>query len=212
MWACLLVPCLIPSCVGRPRCIFNLGFVFLDNTRTDTTNPPEQRLTYFPCTTKTAHSVDIDPFRRVMETLSTAGPAEREDRWQNVVDLERAASNPKFSGAAGEGALVSYLIEVRHLFYYCFYGARGRMPAPPPSHPLRAYVEMVRGWRLPPPVECYVVNPAVSSPEICYLPRVLLQRSHTFGVQVRGWSPVVASKSTNLSVACPGSSNSHNKN
>ncbi|CAN0485047.1 unnamed protein product, partial [Hapterophycus canaliculatus] len=40
------------------------------------------------------------------------GPAEGEDRWQNVLELERAASNPKFAGVAGEGALVSFLNEV----------------------------------------------------------------------------------------------------
>lgn len=40
------------------------------------------------------------------------GPAEGEDRWQNVMELKRAASSPKFSGVAGEGALVSFLNEV----------------------------------------------------------------------------------------------------
>ncbi|CAN0070135.1 unnamed protein product, partial [Ectocarpus fasciculatus] len=50
--------------------------------------------------------------KHVTETLSTTGPAEGEDRWQNVVELERAASNPKFSGIAGDGALVAFLNEV----------------------------------------------------------------------------------------------------
>lgn len=53
-----------------------------------------------------------------METLATTGPAEGEDRWQNVVELERAASNPKFSGVAGEGALVSFLNEVGTPFVF----------------------------------------------------------------------------------------------
>lgn len=38
--------------------------------------------------------------------------AEGEDRWQNVLELERAASNPKFSGVADDGALESFLNEI----------------------------------------------------------------------------------------------------
>lgn len=46
------------------------------------------------------------------EKLSTTGPAEGKDRWQNVIELERAASNPKFAGVAGAGALESFLNDV----------------------------------------------------------------------------------------------------
>eukprot|EP00752_Nemacystus_decipiens_P014939 g13298.t1 len=55
---------------------------------------------------------ETDMHKHVTETLATTGPAEGEDRWQNVVELERAASNPKFSGVAGNGALVLFLNEV----------------------------------------------------------------------------------------------------
>lgn len=44
--------------------------------------------------------------------MSTTGRAEGEDRWQNVLELERAASNPKFSGVADDGSLESFLNEI----------------------------------------------------------------------------------------------------
>lgn len=44
--------------------------------------------------------------------MATTGKAEGEDRWQNVLELERAASNPKFGGVAGAGALDLFLNEV----------------------------------------------------------------------------------------------------
>lgn len=50
--------------------------------------------------------------RYVRESLSTTGPAEGEDRWRNVLEIERAASNPKFSGVAAAGALEAFLTEV----------------------------------------------------------------------------------------------------
>lgn len=68
-----------------------------------------------------------------METLATTGPAEGEDRWQNVVELERAASNPKFSGVAGEGALVSFLNEVGTPFVFSSFRGVACLPAYPTS-------------------------------------------------------------------------------
>eukprot|EP00752_Nemacystus_decipiens_P014944 g13303.t1 len=55
---------------------------------------------------------DTNVHRHVAEILATTSPAEGEDRWPSVVELERAASNTKLSGVAGNGALVLLLREV----------------------------------------------------------------------------------------------------
>ncbi|CAN0428423.1 unnamed protein product, partial [Discosporangium mesarthrocarpum] len=48
--------------------------------------------------------------KHVKETLATKSVAEGEERWQNVMELCRAASNPKFKGAAASaGSLEAFL-------------------------------------------------------------------------------------------------------
>lgn len=49
--------------------------------------------------------------RYVTQNLN-ATAAEGLDRWQNVLELKRAAANEKFSGVAGGGALDTFLNEV----------------------------------------------------------------------------------------------------
>eukprot|EP00752_Nemacystus_decipiens_P017345 g15541.t1 len=50
--------------------------------------------------------------RHVAEILATTGPAKQEDRYSNVVGLERPAPNTEFSGADGNSAFVLFLNEV----------------------------------------------------------------------------------------------------
>eukprot|EP00752_Nemacystus_decipiens_P014928 g13289.t1 len=51
-------------------------------------------------------------WRHVAEILATTGPAKQEDRYSNVVGLERPAPNTEFSGADGNSAFVLFLNEV----------------------------------------------------------------------------------------------------
>eukprot|EP00752_Nemacystus_decipiens_P014927 g13288.t1 len=55
---------------------------------------------------------ETNVYRHVAEILATTSPAEGEDRWPNVVELERAASNTKLSGVVGNSALELLLREV----------------------------------------------------------------------------------------------------
>eukprot|EP00752_Nemacystus_decipiens_P008619 g7698.t1 len=52
-------------------------------------------------------------WRHVAEILATTGPPEGKGRWQNVVELDRAASNTKFSGADGNSALRACVVPER---------------------------------------------------------------------------------------------------